>query len=144
MRNLCHAAGLLAALVIGPHPVAAAEDRRDLAASQARSAPFLGAAFSIPLGGSGTRAPTARLQLSPAYLSGAGPRAGTGIEFIIGKSGKPALAIAGRSTTEMERQLGFKRSTGTYIVVGGAVLLLLVVVAASSMAPPPGPSKGDF
>ena len=145
MKTLCHAAGLAACALLAAQPAAAAEDRRDLAASHARGAAFAGASISLPLGG-GKQAmrPSARFQLSPNYLAGQGARPGSGIELGLGAKGTPSLQIAGRDAGEMEKKLALKGS-GKYILIGGVVILVVIVLAAVAGAQPtPGPNKGAF
>ena len=142
------AAGAVAAMAA--QPCLAADDTRDAGAGERRSAAFAGLSVRVPVGGGGSREPTARLQISTTHEV-RDARSGSvrsfrpaGLELGLVAKGKAALYLNGQETKAIERKLGIGGSTTTLIVIGGIVVLVLVVAAVASAAPTPGPRKGAF
>src|SRR4051812_21170911 len=131
-----HGLAFTAACAVAAQPcLAAGADGRLLAGGHVGA--FAGASFTLPFGGARHAGPAARLELSPAFavadpVSGAtAQRRGAGFALGLTRAGKPDLRFAGRSEAEIKRSLGFKGSTG-YFVVGGVLLLVIVLAAVAN------------
>jgi hypothetical protein len=148
MPKPSHAAASLAALFLAAQPCAAADDFAPASARPQRTSAFLGAAVSLPLGPVAKARASARLQFNPLRAAGdplAQGRRSPGLELGLGKSGKPALHIAGQPAPELGRRMNLGGTKGTVlIVVGGVVLLVLLAAAVAHAQPTPGPHKGTF
>lgn len=102
--------------------------------SVARTSTFAGVSYRVGLETT-TGKPTgvASLQLAAmTHASGSAQmRFSDGLQLRAGKSGKPALHLAGQDIGELNRKAELD-GTGTALVIGGVVLLAVIVAVVAS------------
>lgn len=125
------AAALLVAQPAAAHSAYSAQFERNASA-------YAGLSFRLPLRAEGRSKPLVRLQARlDAARRGVGSDAlpdlrPTGLELGLLETGKPALFVNGRSTADVQRQLGLGGSGGQTALVVGGVLLAVVVIAVAA------------
>lgn len=132
-------AALITSLITAQQGALAAQDIRPTHQIERQSAVFAGGSLTIPLGEARTRRPRARLQLSTIHTSrdvqSASPQrtyVTQGVELGLSRAGAIDLYIGGRNSEELERRLGVRGDTTTWIIVGGVAVAVIVLVALAS------------
>jgi hypothetical protein len=133
MQRVKFAVPILAAGILAAQPCIAASD-----SIEQRPAAFAGLNFKAPIGNAKAFRPTARLQFTTSYdfrdsRTGAvqAVRA-PGLEFGIGKRGRPALFLNGQNSAQVRQRMNAGGSTTTWVIIGGVAVLALVVAAAAA------------
>lgn len=135
MRNLvtfCAVASLVAMPANADVREAAYASSSDRTVAQ--TSMFVGATYRIGLGrGTDDRRGRASLRLAGMSYAPASSelRLGEGLELSAGKTGKPALYLAGQDVGEFKSKAQMKGAT-TAIIVGGVILLGVVAAVALS------------
>lgn len=130
---------LISMFLLAEQSALAAEDIGLLQQRETRTAVFAGGSLTLPFGQSRSSRPRARLQLSTIHTSrdvqSTSPQrtyVAPGLELGLSRSAGLDFSLGGRSSRELERRLGAKGDTTTWIIVGGIAVAVIVVVALAS------------
>ena len=130
---------LISFLILAEPAALAAQEIRPAHHREVQSAVFAGASLTLPLGHERASRPRARLQLSTIHtsrdLQSASPQrtyVTQGLELGLSRSGRLDFSIGGRNGEELQRRLGVKDDTTTWIIVGGVAVVAIVVVALAT------------
>lgn len=139
MKQAALCGALISSLILAEQSALAAQDIRPAHHREVQSAVFAGGSLTIPLGQGGASAPRARLQLSTVHISRdmqlASPQRTSltpGLQLGFSGKGSPNFYVGGQNSKELERRLGVKGDTTTWVIVGGVVVILIVAVAVGS------------
>jgi hypothetical protein len=149
MRTIRYLA-VAAAVLLPVQPCLAADDFRDFAVVERRSAAFAGVRLRLPLGAANPERPSARLQLTSFHdyrdAGGAMVRShrAPGIELGLNPSGRISYHIGGTDVAVTRERLRASGGTTTWIIVGGLVVAVVILAAVVSAQPTAGPPEGAF
>lgn len=139
MNHWALRAALITSLMTAEQAALAAQDIRPTHQMERHSAVLAGGTLTLPFGEARASRPRARLQLSTIHTSretqSASPQrtyVTPGLELGLLRSGRVDFSIGGRSSVELERRLGAKGGTTTWIIVGGVAIAVIVLVALRS------------
>jgi hypothetical protein len=136
MTNAASWGAFAAILVLGAQPCVAAEDFKDREQGERRTAAFAGATLKMNFGQRSNPKPEARLQLGMRHNFEGSPAAARQVALVElgeGRTGKPAVYVAGQDAGQVEQKLAVKGTTGNVLIGVAIGVALLVVIAFASM-----------